>query len=185
MCNCRKNVGSTAPPAGPRAAPAPRVVRGRAVPVPVAVAQPPAEPEPIDPALWGPQLWFVLHTLAELSVSSTVFGRWPRLLEILKSGLRCPECQGHFNAWVDAHPFPGAADRTQRVPAARRWVLDLHNNVSERRGVAVWDEAAVAAAYGTGDRALLRRTARGKLAEIRDRMGDRAWRILQGILTQM
>jgi hypothetical protein len=63
--------------------------------------------------------------------------------------------------------------------------LELHNDVNTRRGVATWDEAAVVAAYGAGDRALARRTARMRLGEIRERLGDRAWRVLQGILTQM
>jgi len=183
MCGCRKNLGP-APPAAPRAAPP----RGRAAPAPAAPAAPPPPPEPIDPVLWGPQLWFILHTLAELSFASTTATRWPRLLEILKSGLRCPECQGHFNAWVESHPYPTGTERLgrdQRVLVARRWVLDLHNDVNTRRGVPTWEEAAVVAAYGSGDRALMRRNARVRLGEIRGRLGDQAWRALHGVLTQM
>ena len=184
MCNCRKNRDAAAvPPALPRQTQP--TSRQRPQPLSRQVQPPPpAEPEPIDPALWGPQLWFILHTLAELSATTSTFARWTRLLELLKSGLRCPECQGHFNAWVDAHPFPAAGTRDQRVAAARQWVLALHNTVNERRGVPVWEEAAVVATYGVGDRALARRTARARLAEIRERLGDRAWRLLQLMLSQ-
>jgi hypothetical protein len=226
MCGCRKRAAAggapaptSAPPAPPRAPPAPRtvrtvvraVVRSAPAPAPAPVVAPPI----IDPAEWGPQLWFVLHTLGELAGGPAVFQRIPRVLAALAAnGLRCPECQAHFSAWVAAHPFPtGRLPRDQALTAARQWVLDLHNNVNERRtadaavpeegalsdvsDVSVpvsdsgtsrvvapaWSAEQVAAAYG-GDRRAIRRAAIDRLRQIRGKIAEPAFRVILNTLAQ-
>ena len=149
-------------PAAPRAVPGsiPLSYRRRqGVPVvvpppkPAPKAAPAAEPEPVDvglpivdPALWGPHVWRFLHVAAALPVArSRGRDKWRAVLEALRTALPCPECTGHYQAWHRAHPFRvmmgGAAVRR----TAARWVLDLHNDVNRRRGVAVWSQAQVEA----------------------------------------
>lgn len=119
-------------------------------PTPVAV---PAEPEPIDvglpivdPVLWGPHLWRFLHVTAALP-APRLRGRekWRAVLDALRVSLPCPECTGHYQAWYRAHPFRAMLGGAAVRRAAMRWVLDLHNDVNRRRGVAAWSAAQVEA----------------------------------------
>ena len=206
MCGCRKRAAATAggpgdggPPA-PRAPPPPRTVRTVVTRGVRTVAAPPPPPPPviIDPSLWGPQLWFVLHTIAELAGSVAVFQRISRVVTtIAKGGLRCPECQAHFSAWVTAHPFPtGRLPRDQSVAVARQWVLDLHNNVNARRSAEVpeegaapvvapaWSTEQVVATYASADRRALRRAAIDRLRQIQGKIADTAYRVLLNTLSQ-
>jgi hypothetical protein len=96
----------------------------------------------VDPALWGPPLWRLLHTLAEMYLSAPSIGidDWSQLLAALRTSLPCPECTRHYESWFTLHPF--TAD-----PAA--WLLALHNDVNRRRGVSVvWTLQDVRATYG-------------------------------------
>ena len=129
------------------------MVVNRAASAPVAVAPPAVvEPEPVDvglpivdPAIWGPHLWRFLHVAAALPPRSRGREKWRAVLEALRVSLPCPDCTGHYLAWHRAHPFRvmlgGAATRR----AAMRWVLDLHNDVNQRRGVATWTAAQMEA----------------------------------------
>lgn len=121
----------------------------------VVPAPPPkaAEPEPVDvglpivdPAIWGPHVWRFLHVVAALPPSRSR-GReaWRALLTALRVSLPCPECTGHYQAWHRAHPFRVMMGGAAVSRAAARWVLDLHNDVNRRRGVAAWSTGQVAA----------------------------------------
>lgn len=124
------------------------------VPTPKVEPPKPTEPEPIDvglpivdPAIWGPHVWRFLHVAAALPHSrSRGKAEWRALLEALRLSLPCPECTGHYQAWHRAHPFRAMLGGRAVQRAATRWVLDLHNDVNRRRGVAQWTAAQVAAA---------------------------------------
>ncbi len=121
--------------------------------VPVAVAPPAVvEPEPVDvglpivdPVIWGPHLWRFLHVAAALPPRSRGRDKWRAVLEALRVSLPCPECTGHYLAWHRAHPFRVMLGGTAVRRAAMRWVLDLHNDVNRRRGVAEWSAAQMEA----------------------------------------
>jgi hypothetical protein len=132
---------------------APVVVPSRTAVAPPTPAATPAEPEPIDvglpivdPVLWGPHLWRFLHVTAALP-APRLRGRdkWRALLEALRVSLPCPECTGHYQAWHRTHPFRAMLGGVAVRRAAMRWVLDLHNDVNRRRGVAVWSQAQMEA----------------------------------------
>lgn len=89
----------------------------------------------IDPDIWGPPLWRVLHTLAELRGSDPM---WPILLDVMRAGLPCPECRYHYNAWYESHPI-GGVDMGE-------WLLALHNDVNRRNEKAQWTRERVRAA---------------------------------------
>lgn len=96
--------------------------------------------EIVDPALWGPPLWRLLHTLAEIAGTDDSQADWAALFAALRTSLPCPECTHHYKAWFTAHPFTVN-------PAT--WVLDLHNDVNRRRGVEMeWSHRDVSVAYG-------------------------------------
>ena len=104
-------------------------------------------PEPVlfngmvirDTREWGPLLWTVMHSLAEIGGSDA---DWTDLFVSLQTSLPCPDCTNHYTAWLAARPPP-----TTGTAAARMWLLDLHNDINQRKGVAVWTEAQLAAAY--------------------------------------
>jgi hypothetical protein len=96
----------------------------------------------VDPALWGPPLWRLLHTLAEVAGSgsgSDVSADWSRLFAALRTALPCPDCTRHYTAWYAAHPF---------VSDPATWILALHNDVNRRRGANVWTTRDVSTTYG-------------------------------------
>lgn len=185
--DCPKGLIAPAPapvPSQPRAAPGsiPLSYRRRQG-APIVVASPPPAPTPapvdvglpiVDPVLWGPHIWRFLHIAAALPPSRHR-GRepWRAVLGALRTSLPCPECTGHYQAWHREHPFRSLLGGNATRRAAMRWILELHNDVNRRRGVAVWTaaqveasvagttaadarvalEAAIAAGVGTGLRA--------------------------------
>ena len=92
-------------------------------------------------------MWRFLHVAAALPPSrSRSKEAWRAVLEALRLSLPCPECTGHYQAWHRAHPFRAMMGGRAVQRTAARWVLDLHNDVSRRRGVAAWTPAQVEAA---------------------------------------
>ena len=72
----------------------------------------------------------------------------------LKTGLPCPDCSMHYNAWFASHGirFSMVGDGI-RGPVVR-WILALHNDVNGRLDppVGPWTVAQVMATY-SGDKA--------------------------------
>lgn len=133
MCNCGKN----------RRAP---TVTPRSIPIEVSY----------DTALWGPTLWTILHTLAEFSDRYDVLIYWSEIInDIMRSALPCPECRGHYNAWIATHPLilmDGVTTANLRS-TVRQWLLDLHNQVNTTKSTPTptWTESQLTPTYG-GDR---------------------------------
>jgi len=165
MCSCNRGRGSGGGGLAPSVAknpairPAARTASGAgtaAGPVPAAgpVAPAKAAPPPIsiptvDTSVWGAALWKVLHTASVFSQQRTQMTLWRNLIKALKTGLPCPDCSAHYNAWIASHSinFSMFGDGI-RGPAVH-WVLALHNNVNSRLDppVASWNTKQVIAAY--------------------------------------
>lgn len=189
MCNCR----------------AARINRVVVEPAPVPTQQTshplrrqrPAKPEPVvhDPVLWGPHMWVAMHTLAVFIQFGSAHTEWLELLTPLAVSLPCPECAGHYASWLAAHPLvvkrrQGPILRMMRraAPAPEidigAWLLELHNAVNGRNGVAGWNLDAVVAAYG-GDVGLRREAVRAAIAAVRGMIGARAIVALERLLARM
>lgn len=132
MCNCMKNrVAAPAPAAAPRSAPINiQQIRARAI------SEPP--PNPVDTSVWGANLWRVLHIAAHLSKSRNSIPLWRKVLEALRTGLPCPDCSAHYNAWYRAHPLKYSLIPIGGKGPIIHWILNLHNAVNERTGKAKW-----------------------------------------------
>jgi hypothetical protein len=92
-------------------------------------------------------MWRFLHTASEWATNrDTRRGVWTALFVAMQSGLPCPECRDHYNAWVTTVPLGGGDLR----PALQTWIRALHNAVNARRGVAEWTVEQVVAVYGEG-----------------------------------
>jgi hypothetical protein len=123
----------------------------------------------INPAIWGPPLWRLLHTLAELRQTDT---EWPHLLSTLRSCLPCPDCSHHYNAWVDGHAIDGDM---------KAWVLALHNDVNRRKDVIQWTPDMVSVAVG----AMRQKDLRALLGRIRGKVGEPACKILTSMVDRI
>lgn len=146
MCNCNKAKRAAVPAAAPAAAG--RLAPRLALP---SVSPPPADPSlpTVDTSVWGATLWRVLHTASVATKKRQHIQPWRSLVNALKTGIPCPDCSAHYNAWVSRHGlrFSLVGDGI-RGPIVR-WILDLHNDVNRRTGSpsGVWSVKQVMETY--------------------------------------
>jgi hypothetical protein len=102
----------------------------------------------VNPSIWGPSLWKILHIAALRSGSRSTIPHWRSILEAMMSGLPCPDCSDHYNAWYRSHPLRLGLMPNMFQGAIIRWILEVHNDVNRRTGKAVWNTTQLAATYG-------------------------------------
>jgi len=90
----------------------------------------------VNTSLWGPSLWRALHTASLIASAAPMAA----IATALTNSLPCPECRGHYQAWLAEHPVEGVSDMVS-------WFLDHHNDVNRRNGTAVWTRDAVQNTY--------------------------------------
>ena len=191
MCRCNSGKQAAAAAAAAAAgAPAPRpvprpamrpaarmasapVVAAAAAPAPVAIE---ASLPIVDTSIWGPPLWQVLHTASVFTRNRRQIDLWRALVAALKTGLPCPDCSAHYNAWTASHilRFSMVGDGI-REPVIR-WFLTLHNDVNQRLPTPVgpWTIQQVMNAYG-GDRTARLVIAMSALQSLQGIIGDAAY----------
>jgi len=186
-CNSGKQAAAAAAAAGapaPRPVPRPAmrpaarmasapVVAAAAAPAPVAIE---ASLPIVDTSIWGPPLWQVLHTASVFTRNRRQIDLWRALVAALKTGLPCPDCSAHYNAWTASHilRFSMVGDGI-REPVIR-WFLTLHNDVNQRLPTPVgpWTIQQVMNAYG-GDRTARLVIAMSALQSLQGIIGDAAY----------
>lgn len=171
MCNCGARRRAAAAAAAAARAIVPPAPGGRSRGAPAAPVVPPPPPPPgmtttqtvmrrvrgrnirvvetvpvvVDTAIWGPPMWRFLHGAAAAAGAGAHRDAWVALLTALRTSLPCPDCHAHYNAWWAAHPYTGVSGEA----AVGDWLLALHNNVNERRGVPVWTAEQLVTGYPT------------------------------------
>lgn len=55
---------------------------------------------------WGPRIWRILHSLAEINDRTDVGPAWRQALQLTAEILPCPVCREHFRAHVRRMAFP-------------------------------------------------------------------------------
>ena len=53
---------------------------------------------------WGPRVWRLFHTLAEVSNRRDVLGMWHMVLAATADSMPCAQCRTHFSAYLRTHP---------------------------------------------------------------------------------
>ena len=160
--------------------PAPRAV--------VTVVAPPVIPDisipTVDTSVWGAALWRILHIATVATRNRGHIVPWRNVIDALKTGLPCPECSAHYNAWVSRHGlrFSLIGDGI-RGPVVR-WFLELHNDVNRRNGVAggTWTTKQVMETYGGATRVA---EATVTLESLRGIIGDGAWIAIANLLKSL
>lgn len=77
----------------------------------------------IDPVLWGPSAWSLLHAISYHSSSS--MDKIQGLFEDLKVLLPCSKCQASYTRHLEMLPFP------KRRDAVFKWLYMLHDRINK------------------------------------------------------
>lgn len=157
MCSCNRGRGSgsgpgpSVVPKNPALRPATRSAVITFLPAPAAAGAAAVVPPlpTVDTSVWGALLWKVLHTASVFTKTTAHIPLWRNLIKALKTGLPCPDCSAHYNAWVASQSIHFSIIGDGIRTSALQWVLALHNNVNKRRDppVAPWKVKQVIAAY--------------------------------------
>lgn len=86
-----------------------------------------------DTAVWGANMWTVLHTLATSTSTS-----WPELLQLLTTTIPCEICRNHFTAYLANNPLSN-----QNQVTVVTWLFNLHNDVNLRIGKPLFLESNI------------------------------------------
>lgn len=88
----------------------------------------------MNPLVWGPSFWFVLHTVS-LNYPDTPSFTERRthydFYHIVRNILPCEMCRQHYRELLEQYPIePFLGSRASLVT----WVITIHNQVNERLG---------------------------------------------------
>ena len=86
----------------------------------------------MDPQLWGPHLWYFLHTISfqfPIKPTWTEKKEMTDFLVALQYILPCEHCRFHYKNYLLDYP-PTLENQTQFI----MWMINLHNNINTRLG---------------------------------------------------
>lgn len=79
-----------------------------------------------DPNVWGPGVWFSIHTTAvwaDTRVKSKIFYDWIRNIQ---ATLPCMQCKEHMKKYLEDNP-------PEKAPDLFVWSWEFHNAVTRRK----------------------------------------------------
>ena len=92
----------------------------------------------MDPVVWGPHLWFYMHTLSfnypENPTNKNKVDH-KEFFKNLKETLPCENCRNHYNKFWDTYKIENYLVSKQKLI---EWVLILHNDVNKRNNKPQW-----------------------------------------------
>jgi len=88
---------------------------------------------------WGPRVWALLHTLADISNRRDVGQLWSTFLQASANVLPCPACKQHFQNYLRSHIMIPLQNPLQITgPTMRHQIRaslhQFHNDVNRRLG---------------------------------------------------
>jgi hypothetical protein len=101
----------------------------------------------MDPTVWGPKLWFVIHTFA-LNYSDNPTYEDKRVMEEffnnLKYSIPCNKCKVHYRQRLERDPIINYLDNKQSL---FKYTIDLHNQVNKSLGKKIYSYDEVVKIY--------------------------------------
>ncbi len=93
--------------------------------------------DPSQKTYWGPRLWVLFHSLAQISDRRDMAMLWNNLMHLTAAVMPCDQCRTHLSAYMRAHSFvrlPRIHTVTGEMVKARAIaeVFALHNDVNVR-----------------------------------------------------
>ena len=85
----------------------------------------------LDPEIWGPHYWFILHTIAityPYTPNEVIKKKYYELYQNLPLFLPIEEIGNHFSVLLDMYPVTPYLDSRQSL---MRWTHFIHNRVNE------------------------------------------------------
>lgn len=88
--------------------------------------------------IWGPSLWFILHSLSMNSSSLRITNSnfyWNKLFMNLRHCIPCPQCKMHYNEYLTGNykELYGILKNNNWI-GLQEWLWKFHNNVRGRKG---------------------------------------------------
>jgi hypothetical protein len=125
----------------------------------------------VEPAVWGPHVWFILHSLAELAFrnpnGNRLEGSWASFVAAVAESIPCPTCARHFRTWMSWVPFESSV----AAETVRGRFSELHNMVNRTNRVPTWS-GDLAAVYAVGDLDVVNFEIRQRIDTVRGMVGD-------------
>lgn len=90
----------------------------------------------MDPEIWGPRLWFFLHTVSFNYPDNPSFEdmkRHQEFYENLVFIIPCHVCSKHYSEHINKIP-PKLSSKKELI----RWTIDLHNSVNQSLGKKIY-----------------------------------------------
>ena len=90
----------------------------------------------MDPEIWGPRLWFFLHTISFNYPDNPSFDdmkNHQEFYENLVHIIPCATCATHYAEYINKNP-PKLTNKHDLI----KWTIDLHNNVNKRLGKKIY-----------------------------------------------
>lgn len=96
--------------------------------------------------IYGPGIWFSIHTLARNCVDKKEFLNF---LELVKATFPCVQCRAHFEEYYRTHPIGKYWTYYENIGGIKediglyKWTWEFHNAVNQRLGklLLTWDIA--------------------------------------------
>jgi hypothetical protein len=88
----------------------------------------------MDPTVWGPKLWFALHTMTfNYPINPTYQDKrhYHDLFENLKHTIPCDICKQHYKEHLQVNPISPHLDSRDSLV---KWLVDVHNSVNKSLG---------------------------------------------------
>ena len=97
---------------------------------------------------WGPRIWKILHSLAELSDRSDCTFRWKHVLRLTADVLPCEACRTHFQQRIPLYHASATLPRDTVRERIREFLWSAHQAVNGTHAKTGIQLADVAPAYG-------------------------------------
>ena len=101
----------------------------------------------MDPQLWGPQLWYVLHIISmsyPKEPTEYIKRAYHDFYSNLKDVLPCEICRKHYSKFIMEYPITPHLDTRENLV---KWVIQIHNFVNLELGKPVMDVETVIELY--------------------------------------
>jgi hypothetical protein len=88
----------------------------------------------MDPKIWGPHQWFMMHTISfTYPENPSPYDKriYNDYYSSLKDVLPCDACKKHYNTFIMQHPLGPHLDKRRDLI---QWVIDIHNFVNKNTG---------------------------------------------------
>lgn len=89
----------------------------------------------LDPTVWGPHYWFVLHTIAlcyPLSPNDVTKKKYYEFIHNLPLMLPVEKIGNHFSKLIDQYPVTPYLDSRESF---QKWMHFIHNKINEMLGL--------------------------------------------------